>query len=87
MDLMQSVGRLVAHADEPGTVSEALKDVFLQLKIEAHNRTPVGLKVIEVLKRISENAEDPFYEGMPMLERVQAQQMAHSAVKIVELGG
>lgn len=85
MDLMTGVGRLLAHADEEGTVSNALKEAFLALKDEAVKQTPIGKKVVAVLERL-QNTDDPFYTDVDMMERVQLQQMAHSAVKMVELG-
>ena len=35
MDLMESVGKLLAHADEPGSVSEGLKNLFDKMKTDA----------------------------------------------------
>lgn len=84
MDLMESVGKLLEHAETPGTVSEAIKDLFVILKEEASKGTPVGKKVQDVLKRLG-NTSDPFYADMPMMERVQVSALAHSAVKISEL--
>lgn len=84
MDLMGSVGKLLAHADEPGTVSEALKELFVMLKDEASKKTPVGQKVMALLTRL-ENTDDPFYEGMPMMERVQISSLVHSAELMAEV--
>lgn len=100
MDLMESVGKLLAHADEPGTVSEALKDLFMGLKGSAgmhasgmcdckivngkYTYVCLGSRVTEVLKRLGQT-NDPFYGDMPMLERVQVQQMAHTAVKLSQM--
>lgn len=97
MDLMESVGKLLAHADEPGSVSEGLKNVFERLKVDARHHAkglctcdqsePVvchGAMVLDLLNRLA-NERDPFYQDMPMMERLQVTSMAHSAVKIVEL--
>lgn len=100
MDLMASVGQLLKNADDPASVGAAIKTLFERLKYEAvrHSKgicacsaaLPVtdaectGARVLEVLKRL-ENEKDPFYEGMPMLERLQVTSLAHSAVKMTEV--
>lgn len=84
MDLMESVGKLLEHADKSGTVSEAIKDLFVMLKEEAGKGSPIGLKVKDVLERLG-NTDDPFYTDMPMMERVQVASLAHSAVRISEV--
>lgn len=77
------LGKLVKDFDVPNTVSCAVKDFAMQLKVEAQNKTEVGKLVLKILEA-AENKSDPLFDGMDMLERMQIMQGAHTARKMCE---
>lgn len=78
------VGKLIKHGETKGSVAEAVVQVIMQLKEEAKAHTPVGNLVISALTKLATQKDDPLFEGMPMLERATAMQMAYMAVKVCE---
>jgi hypothetical protein len=85
MNITELAGELLAHADEQGTMAFYLKEIFMDLKQQAHDKTPLGMKVRGLLEALK-NKTDPFYEDKEALEVMQLKQMAHTALKMVDLG-